>query len=43
MQTQYMHWFVKELMAALKLTPADIYRHPQLSAKKESEAAEVTW
>ena len=42
-QNVYLHWFVKDLMQALKLTDTDIYRHPQLSAKEQSEAANVTW
>jgi len=42
-QNAVKHWFVKDLMAALKLTPADVYRHPQLSAKTAGEAKDVTW
>jgi hypothetical protein len=42
-QTTYLHWFIKDLMQAMHLTPSDIYKHPQLSAKQPGEAADVTW
>lgn len=42
-QNAFIHWFVPELLAALHLTNSDVYRHPMLSAKTESEAAGITW
>ena len=42
-QNVYLHWFVRDLMQALKLLPADIYRHPLLSNKRPREAASLTW
>lgn len=37
------HWVVPALMEALSLRETDVYRHPMLSAKNETEAQGVTW
>lgn len=38
-----LQWLVRELLASLHLTRADIYRHPPLSYKTAGEAAGARW
>lgn len=42
-QNASVRWLVAELLALFSLTTADIYRHPEVSYKQESEAKNVTW
>ncbi len=42
-QNTYLHWFVRDLLGALNLTLADVYEHPQLSAKTPGEAQGLSW
>lgn len=38
-----LQWLIAELLATLKLTRADIYRHPQVSRKNRTEAEYAVW
>jgi hypothetical protein len=38
-----LHWLVQELLNTLNLVRSDVYRHPQLSFKREGEAADAKW
>lgn len=42
-QADSVTWLAAELLDLFKLTTADIYRHPQVSYKEESEAQNVKW
>ncbi|MGO4277709.1 MULTISPECIES: peptidoglycan recognition protein family protein [Cupriavidus] len=42
-QNDAVRWLVAELSATLKVAMGDVYRHPQLSRKTESEASSAKW
>lgn len=43
MQNQSLQWLVSELRGHLRLTPEDIYTHPQISYKHPGEASSAVW
>ncbi len=42
-QQKCLSWLVQGLLAALNLTGADVYRHPDVSRKLAGEARDATW
>lgn len=42
-QNRSLQWLIAELLATLKLTRTDIYRHPQVSRKNPTEAEYAVW
>lgn len=42
-QNESLHWLVTELAEALKFSLTEVFRHPTVSRKTESEASTATW
>ncbi|OCW19905.1 N-acetylmuramoyl-L-alanine amidase [Pseudomonas aylmerensis] len=43
MQNESLRWLVSELYGHFRLTPADVYTHPQISYKHPGEASSAVW
>ncbi|MET1257603.1 N-acetylmuramoyl-L-alanine amidase [Aliikangiella maris] len=43
LQNKSLTWLVGELLTHFTLTKVDVYRHPEVSYKMESEAKSATW
>lgn len=43
MQNQSLRWLVAELYGHFRLTPEDVYTHPQISYKHPGEASSAVW
>ena len=42
-QNDTVHWLVAELLQSLKIGPKEVYRHPVVSRKNDTEAQGITW